>query len=81
LQRRTLNGKDYIFEESLLADVAIIKAQKADTKGNLRFNLTARNFNPDMARGAKLTICETEEVVFKFFLNNLFFGRFVNQAK
>ena len=35
----------------------------ADTKGNLRFNKTARNFNPDFARAAKLTICEAEEIV------------------
>jgi acyl CoA:acetate/3-ketoacid CoA transferase alpha subunit len=46
-----------------VGDVAIIKAQKADKKGNLFYNLTSRNFNEDMACAAKLTIAEVEEIV------------------
>lgn len=60
---RKFNGKDYVLECSLTADLAIIKAQKADTFGNLVFNKSARNFNPIMATAAKTTIVEVEELV------------------
>lgn len=60
---RQFDGKDYVLEHSLFADVAIIKAQKADAFGNLVFNKTARNFNPIMATAAKTTIVEVEELV------------------
>jgi acyl CoA:acetate/3-ketoacid CoA transferase alpha subunit len=49
-------------EEAITGDFAIIKAQKADTLGNLVYNLTANNFNGDMATAARVTIAE----VFKF---------------
>lgn len=50
-------------ETSLFADVALVKAWKADTKGNLLFRKTARNFNPLAATAAKITLVEVEEIV------------------
>jgi acyl CoA:acetate/3-ketoacid CoA transferase len=50
-------------EESIQADVAIIKAKKADKKGNLWYSKTARNFNPDMAKNAKYVVAEVEEII------------------
>lgn len=50
-------------EESIFGDVALIKAWKADTYGNLIFKDTARNFNEDMVTAAKLVIVEAEEIV------------------
>ena len=50
-------------ETGLVADLSIIKAEKADTQGNLIFNKTARNFNPPMAMAGKVTVAEVEEIV------------------
>jgi acetate CoA/acetoacetate CoA-transferase alpha subunit len=55
--------KPYLLELPFKADVAIIKAKKADKFGNLVFNGTARNFNPLMATAAALVIAEVEEIV------------------
>jgi acetate CoA/acetoacetate CoA-transferase alpha subunit len=55
--------KPFLLELPLKADVAIIKARKADKSGNLVFNGTARNFNPVMATAAALVIAEVEEIV------------------
>ena len=55
--------KPFLLELALKADVAIIKARKADKSGNLVFNGTARNFNPLMATAAALVIAEVEEIV------------------
>lgn len=60
---RDFNGKDYILEESLTADVALVKAYKADKAGNLIFRKTAQNFNPVCAMAGKITIAEVEEIV------------------
>lgn len=60
---RRFNNKDYVLEESLTADFALIKAHSADPFGNLIFNKTARNFNPIMATAASITIAEVEHVV------------------
>ncbi len=60
---RRFGDKDYVLEESLRADFALIKAQCADPFGNLLFNKTARNFNPIMATAARITIAEVESVV------------------
>lgn len=57
------NGRKYILEESLTADVSFIKAYKGDTMGNLVFHKTARNFNMDMAKAGKLCVAEVEEIV------------------
>lgn len=57
------NNKAYVLEESIKGDFSLIKAQKADKAGNLQFNLTARNFNADMATAGKIVIAEVEEIV------------------
>jgi acetate CoA/acetoacetate CoA-transferase alpha subunit len=58
-----IEGKKYLLELPLRADVALIKAKKADYIGNLVFNLTAENFNPLMALSANTVIVEVEEIV------------------
>lgn len=60
---RVFNGKEHVLEQSLTADVAIIRAHKADKAGNLIYRKTAENFNPIMATAAKLTIVEVDEIV------------------
>jgi 3-oxoacid CoA-transferase A subunit len=60
---KVFDGKNYIMEQSLTADFAIVKAWKGDTMGNLVFKATARNFNPMMATAGKVTIAEVEELV------------------
>lgn len=60
---REINGIKYLFEEPLSADFALLKAKRADSKGNLQYNLTARNFNPIMALAGKTVIVEVEEIV------------------
>jgi 3-oxoacid CoA-transferase len=62
-ERREFDGRQYLLEPSIKADFGIVKAHKADKKGNLRFRKTARNFNPDVAGCAKITIAEVEEIV------------------
>ncbi|NLR70427.1 CoA transferase subunit A [Novosphingobium sp. ERN07] len=56
-------GEEYVRETWLRADLAIIKAWRADPSGNLMFRRTARNFNPVMATAAKVTVVEVEEIV------------------
>lgn len=56
-------GDEYVRETWLRADLAIIKAWRADAAGNLMFRKTARNFNPNMATAGKVTVVEVEEVV------------------
>mgnify|MGYP002621380038 FL=1 len=60
---RIFNGRPYLMETALTADFAIIKGYKADTKGNMTFRRSARNFNPDFAQAARITIAEVEEIV------------------
>ena len=60
---RTFNNKDYLMETGLIADLAIIKAWKADEAGNLIYRKTARNFNPVMATAGKITVVEVEEIL------------------
>lgn len=56
-------GEEYVRETWLRADLAIIKAWRADPEGNLMYRRTARNFNPNMATAAKVTVVEVEEIV------------------
>ena len=56
-------GEDHILETGITADLAIVKAWKADPYGNLIFRKTARNFNPMMATAGRVTIAEVEELV------------------
>lgn len=60
---REFDGETYVMERSLTADVALVKAYKADRSGNLIFRRTARNFNPMCAMAGKVTIAEVEEIV------------------
>ncbi|KYG89211.1 succinyl-CoA--3-ketoacid-CoA transferase [[Bacillus] sp. KCTC 13219] len=58
-----IDGEEYLFQKSLQADIAIIRAWKADRAGNLLYYKTARNFNPNMATAAKFVIAEVDEIV------------------
>ena len=60
---REFDGETYVMERALMPDVSLVKAQIADKSGNLRFNLTARNFNPAVAMAGKLCIVEVEKIV------------------
>ena len=60
---RDFGGRDYVMETGLVADLAIVKAWKADAAGNLIFRKTARNFNPMMATAGKVTVVEVEHIV------------------
>ncbi len=57
--------REYVMETGLWADLALVKAWRADTFGNLQYRKTARNFNPEMATAASFVIAEVEEVVEK----------------
>ena len=60
---REFDGETYVMERALLPDVALIKADVADRSGNLRFSMTARNFNPAAATAGKVCIVEVERIV------------------
>jgi 3-oxoadipate CoA-transferase, alpha subunit len=62
-EARTIDGRDYVLEYPIHADVALIKAERADRWGNLVYRKTARNFGPIMASAAKCTIAQVREVV------------------
>ena len=62
-ETRTVDGETYVLEKGLVADVALVKAWKGDTEGNLIYRKTARNFNPNMATAAHVTLAEVEELV------------------
>jgi 3-oxoacid CoA-transferase subunit A len=62
-EERVFNGERYIMETGLVADLSIVKAWKADERGNLVFRKTARNFNPMMATAGKVCVVEVEEIV------------------
>ncbi|WP_062385513.1 CoA transferase subunit A [Demequina iriomotensis] len=58
----TFEGVDYVLERGIVADVALVKAHRADTAGNLRYRFTARNFNPLAAMSGRITLVEAEHV-------------------
>ncbi len=60
---KVIDGKEYVFETPLRADVALLRASVADKKGNLIFNKTMKNFNPIMATAAELVIVEADKIV------------------
>ncbi|AQQ54642.1 CoA transferase subunit A [Planococcus lenghuensis] len=62
-EEREIDGVRYIMEKAIRGDVALIRAHKADTLGNLTYYKTARNFNPLMATAAKTVIAEVDEIV------------------
>jgi 3-oxoacid CoA-transferase subunit A len=62
-ETREFNGANYVMEEGLVADLAIVHAWKGDREGNLVYRKTARNFNPVMATAGKITVAEVETLV------------------
>src|SRR3984957_6701738 len=62
-ETRVVDGEAYVLEKGLVADVSLVKAWKGDTEGNLIYRKTARNFNPNMATAARITVAEVEELV------------------
>ncbi|HYF58612.1 MAG TPA: CoA transferase subunit A [Burkholderiaceae bacterium] len=64
-ETREFDGETYLMERSLLPDVSLVKAWKADRSGNLVFRRTARNFNPNVAMAGRVTVAEVEQVVEK----------------
>ncbi len=62
-EQRVVNGETYVLEMGLVADIALVKAWKGDTEGNLVYRKTARNFNPNMATAGRITVAEVEELV------------------
>lgn len=62
-ETRVFGGREYVLEEALHADFALIRARRVDRFGNLRFFRTARNFSPIMATAAETTIVEADELV------------------
>jgi len=62
-EHRDFDGRTYLLEHALPADYALIRAEKADTRGNLQYIGTSRAFNPAMATAAKVTIVEVDELV------------------
>jgi 3-oxoacid CoA-transferase subunit A len=62
-EEQTFDGVRAIVERGIVADIALVKAHQADAAGNLRYRLTARNFNPLVATAGRLTLVEAEEIV------------------
>lgn len=62
-ETREFDGENYVMEKSLVADISLVKAWKADKSGNLIYRRTARNFNPNVASAGKITVAEVEELV------------------
>jgi 3-oxoacid CoA-transferase subunit A len=62
-EQREFDGKLYVMERGLVADLAIVHAWRADPEGNLVYRKSARNFNPVMATAAKVTVAQVEEIV------------------
>ena len=62
-ETRDFDGETYLMERSLVPDVALVKAWRADKSGNLQFRLTARNFNPAAAMAGKICVVEVEQIV------------------
>lgn len=62
-ETREFDGETYLLEPALRADVALVKAWKADSAGNLVYRKTARNFNPQVATAGRVTVAEVEEIV------------------
>jgi 3-oxoadipate CoA-transferase alpha subunit len=62
-ETRNINGRDYVLEDALTADFALIKAHQGDRLGNLVYRKTARNFGPMMASAASVTIAQVSQIV------------------
>ena len=62
-ETREFDGRQYVMERGIVADLALVKAHKADATGNLVYRKTARNFNPMVATCSRMTVAEVEELV------------------
>jgi 3-oxoacid CoA-transferase subunit A len=62
-EHRTIGGREYVLEEGIVADFGLVKAHKGDRKGNLRFRLSARNFNPLAGMSGRRTFAQVEQLV------------------
>jgi 3-oxoacid CoA-transferase subunit A len=62
-EQRVIDGDTYVLETGLVADLALVKAWRGDTEGNLVYRKTARNFNPMMATAGRVTVAEVEQLV------------------
>jgi 3-oxoacid CoA-transferase subunit A len=62
-ETREFDGKTYVLERGIRADLSLVKAWKADRQGNLVFRKTSRNFNPVVAMCGRVTVAEVEEIV------------------
>ncbi len=62
-ETREFDGETYVMERSLVPEVSLVKAFRADKSGNLQFRRTARNFNPNVAMAGRITVVEVEEIV------------------
>lgn len=62
-ETKTFDGEEYVLERGIRADLALVKAWKADASGNLVYRKTARNFNPMVATAGRVTVAEVEEIV------------------
>ena len=62
-EHRTIGGREYVLEEGIVADFGFVKAHSGDRKGNLRFRLSARNFNPLAGMSGRRTFAEVEHLV------------------
>lgn len=62
-ETKIIRGQKHVYEETIFGDFSFVKAHKADHTGNLIFNKTARNFNEDMAKAAKVVVAEVDEIV------------------
>lgn len=62
-ESKVIDGREYILEHGIVADLALVRAWRADPEGNLLYRLTARNFNPLVATSSKMTVVEAEEIM------------------
>ncbi len=62
-ESRSFDGRDYVMERAIKADVALVEAWQADRWGNLNYRMSGRNFNPVMAMNAVVTIAQTQHIV------------------
>jgi 3-oxoadipate CoA-transferase alpha subunit len=62
-ETRTIDGRDYVLELPIRGDIALVKAHRADTTGNLVYRKTARNFGPVMATAATTTVVQVDSIV------------------
>jgi 3-oxoacid CoA-transferase subunit A len=68
-QTQVFDGEEYVLERGIVADLALVRAYRGDSAGNLKYRMTARNFNPLVAMSGKQTVVEVEDYVGDQFLD------------